>query len=128
MKKSLSKIKKKVWQEFSKYIRLRDSDSNGNCSCITCGVVKPYKEMQAGHLLDGRTNSILFDEEIVYSQCYGFICEAICIYNIFRHMRFISGHDFYGENAYGELKCKRCGYVSKGDPRYDFSNAEKGKS
>ena len=58
----------------------------------------------------------------------GFICELIGIYRTLRYMSFISGHDFYGENAYGELKCKRCGYVSKGDPRYDFSNAEKGKS
>ena len=46
------------------------------------------------------------------------ICELIGIYRTIRHMSLISGHDFIGNNAYGELKCKRCGYVSKGDPRF----------
>ena len=66
-------------------------------------------------------------EELKKHIINGFVCEIIGIYRTIVNMRFISGHDFEGNNAYGELKCKRCGYVSKGDPRYDFSNAEKGK-
>ena len=66
-KSSISKLKKKLWTLFSKYIRLRDSDYRGICSCCTCGIKKHYKEMQAGHFLPGRRNSILFlHREITY--------------------------------------------------------------
>ena len=72
--KSKSKLKEKAWYEFSRYIRLKYSDSNGNCTCVTCGARKMWKELQAGHVLDGRNNSILFDENIVYPQCYTCNC------------------------------------------------------
>ena len=39
--------------------------------CITCKRPYPFKSLQAGHFISGRTNSILFDEDAVYSQCYG---------------------------------------------------------
>jgi hypothetical protein len=37
---------------------------------VTCGAVKPWKEMQAGHFVHGRNNSVLFHEELVWPQCY----------------------------------------------------------
>lgn len=63
-------LKDKTWKAFSKYIRLRDANKNGDCVCVTCGVVKPYSQMQAGHAIGGRTNSILFHEDLVNAQCY----------------------------------------------------------
>jgi len=70
MKKPLTipKLKAKVWKVFSKYIRQKYA-KRGMVRCYTCGVVKPIKEMQCGHGLGGRGNSILFDEEIVRPQC-----------------------------------------------------------
>ena len=59
-KPNLKNLKKKVWTLCSKYIRLKYSDKDGNCTCFTCDTVKPWKEMQAGHGISGRTNSILF--------------------------------------------------------------------
>lgn len=64
-------MKDKAWSEFSKFIRLRDSDWRGNCTCVTCGTVKHYKDMQAGHFIPGRNNAVLFEEEHVHAQCYG---------------------------------------------------------
>ena len=32
-----SSLKKLLWQDFSKYIRLRDADKYGFIVCITCG-------------------------------------------------------------------------------------------
>lgn len=61
-----AKAKRKAWDAFSKYIRLRDEVQG----CFTCGVVKPYKQMQAGHWIPGRHNSILFDERGYHAQCY----------------------------------------------------------
>jgi len=67
----IQKQKRKTWEWFSKYIRLKYADHQGNCTCYTCGKKYPWKKMQAGHGMGGRTNNILFDERIVRAQCYG---------------------------------------------------------
>ena len=67
----IQKQKKKTWAWFSKYIRLKYASSSGLCTCYTCGQVHPWKQIQAGHGLSGRTNRILFNEDIVRPQCYG---------------------------------------------------------
>ena len=63
-------IKQLAWNAFSKYIRLKNADKNGNVRCITCNKLMHWKESQSGHFVDGRTNSVLFNEELVYPQCY----------------------------------------------------------
>lgn len=72
---SIKSAKQKAWREFSRFIRLRDcirttgSDEYG--LCITCGKRVPFKSSQAGHFIAGRTNAVLFNEDIVHLQCYG---------------------------------------------------------
>jgi len=68
-KRSYKTQKLYAWKAFSKYIRLRDSNSYGIGECISCKRKTHWKEMQAGHLISGRCNNILFDEELVYLQC-----------------------------------------------------------
>lgn len=68
--KTVSQLKKKADAEFSKYIRLRDSDRNGNAQCITCGVKKPWKELQNGHFISRRVNALRYDDENCNAQCY----------------------------------------------------------
>lgn len=63
--------KEKTWDLFSKYIRRFYADENGMEACCTCGVVKHWKEMQAGHFVDSRNNSVLFNELLVHPQCVG---------------------------------------------------------
>lgn len=69
------KARVKAWQIFSKYIRLRDCNKHIKggmfAPCWTCGVIKHYSELQAGHFVPGRGNAVLFDEEGVRSQCAG---------------------------------------------------------
>ena len=66
---SLRLLKKRAWTLLSKCIRIEASDSLGMCRCVTCGVSKPWIEMQSGHFIAGRTNSILFDERGIHVQC-----------------------------------------------------------
>lgn len=61
--------KAKVWSVFSKYIRMRDADFNGNIICPTCGKTFHWSVSHAGHALPGRKLDVLFDENIVYAQC-----------------------------------------------------------
>lgn len=75
MKSETSKLKKKAWDSFSIYIRTRDclrfSGSPDFGKCITCNRAYDFKQLQAGHFIQGRMNSVLFDERLVYSQCLG---------------------------------------------------------
>ena len=74
-KRTLSACKKQAWVAFSRWIRLRDciatTGDSGFGVCITCGKRVSYTSSQAGHFIAGRTNAILFDEDIVHLQCYG---------------------------------------------------------
>ena len=67
---SISLLKEKAWKWFSLYVRLVDSDWSGMVHCITCGVQKSFREMQAGHFTPGRRKFILFDKRGCYPQCY----------------------------------------------------------
>jgi hypothetical protein len=71
--------------------------------CITCRRPYSFKQLQAGHFIAGRTNSVLFDERGVNSQCYG------C--NVGRggaHVEyFIWMEKEYGRDVIDELRAKR---------------------
>ncbi len=73
VKKKVSRTtqKKRLWDIVSRYIRLKYSDDNGYCSCVTCGATKHYKQMQAGHFVPKKKgNAIYFIEENIHPQCY----------------------------------------------------------
>jgi len=59
----------KLWDIFSKYIRLRDSDVNGVITCISCGKRVYYKKADAGHFIVRQHNATRYDEDNVYGQC-----------------------------------------------------------
>lgn len=73
VKRSKSLAKKQAWNAFSKFIRTRDCISTtGRIDmgrCFTCGRVKRFEDLQAGHFVAGRSNSVLFDELGVNAQC-----------------------------------------------------------
>lgn len=62
-----------AWKWFAKYIKLRDAlattGSLERCRCITCGQEFDLDQIDAGHMIPGRSAGILFDEEIVHGQC-----------------------------------------------------------
>lgn len=68
-----SRAKDTAWKWFSKYIRLRDclktTGKKDRGKCVTCNKEFPFKQLQAGHCIGGRNDSILFDEELVNAQC-----------------------------------------------------------
>ena len=70
MKKSTN-LKDKLDKVFSLYIRLRDSDENGFCTCYTCGKVAHYKEMQNGHFWSRTHLSTRYNEDNCKVQCVG---------------------------------------------------------
>ena len=68
--RSISKIKKKADSVFSTYIRNKYA-VNGYVMCVTCGILKPPKKMQAGHYIPRNILSTRYYEKNVHPQCYG---------------------------------------------------------
>ena len=67
--KNLSSAKGTADIYFSRYIRLRDSDSNGMCKCITCDTVKHWKDMDCGHFQSRRYTATRYHEQNANAQC-----------------------------------------------------------
>lgn len=78
LKMTIKARKNAAWDIFSLWIRRSArQDDLGHIVCYTCGICKHWKEMQAGHGIEGRNNAVLFMEEVVKPQC------KQC--NIFKH-------------------------------------------
>lgn len=60
---SKPKLIKELDAWFSRYIRLKYSDSRGYCRCISCGKVYFWKEIQNGHYMSRRYMSTRFCED-----------------------------------------------------------------
>ena len=69
-KPSLSKLTKELDRIFSIYIRKKYADKDGIASCYTCGVRKPWKELQCGHFVSRAHRSVRWDERNVRVQDY----------------------------------------------------------
>ena len=72
MKKTISrkKLVAKLDTVFSQYIRQRDS-VDGLCTCCTCGIKKPIKQMQCGHFITRSKYATRWDEDNCAAQCVG---------------------------------------------------------
>jgi len=64
-------LKSDLWKLVSLFVRKSAANEWGMVACVTCGRVKHYKKMQAGHFIPGRHNAILFDLRGIHPQCYG---------------------------------------------------------
>jgi len=61
--------KKALDDIFSKWVRLKDADKNGFCTCVTCGKTAHYKKMQAGHYVSRSHMATRWVPENVHVQC-----------------------------------------------------------
>lgn len=98
------------WRAFSRYIRRRDclmtTGDPTQGRCVTCGKVYDYRDLQAGHYVPGRRNSIKFDDRNCHAQCVG------C--NIWGRGQGAKYHEFmlktYGQDVIDELWYKNSCY------------------
>ena len=103
---TVPKMKKKVWDIFSIYIRKRDCLKTTGCAswgiCITCKKLYHFKLLQAGHFISGRHNNNLFSERGVHAQCYN--CNINLKGATLEYRRKII--EMYGEGADLELEAE----------------------
>ena len=71
VKAGLSKpaLIKELDKLFSYYVRLKNSDKNGYCRCISCGKIFFWKDIQNGHYMSRRYMSTRFAEDNCRPQC-----------------------------------------------------------
>ena len=51
-------------------VRLKAANDEGYCQCVTCGVVRHYKDrMQGGHFIERGRTSVKLVEENIHPQC-----------------------------------------------------------
>lgn len=70
-KLTTAKLKKKLDEVFSKYIRQKYANQEGQVQCYTCPIKKHWKEMQCGHFVSRSALATRFSEDNCRVQCVG---------------------------------------------------------
>ena len=95
--KSFRELEKILDKVFSEFIRLRDADDQGYVSCITCGAIHYWKDVDCGHFISRARQATRYDPMNCKPQCK-------------KCNRFRAGeHDIYEERLiemYGEESVK----------------------
>ena len=65
----LPRLKQRLWDIFSIYIRRRDADEYGNVKCISCPTVAHWKQGDAGHFKKRGKLGTFVDERNNHFQC-----------------------------------------------------------
>ena len=69
--KTYKQLVKELDSAYSKYIRQKDADDNGQVKCYTCDKVKHWKSIDCGHYISRRHLSSRFFEKNTKPQCKG---------------------------------------------------------
>lgn|SRR3990167_190004 len=71
--KTVPSLHRELWDIFARFIKLRDclktTGTKTTGRCISCGRIKDYDDLQAGHFITRRAKSILYHEKNVHAQC-----------------------------------------------------------
>jgi hypothetical protein len=68
--KTRTDYKGRLWAIVSRYVRQKYADPSGFVACVTCGEVKHWKEMHAGHFVAKKAGlAVYFEERNIHPQC-----------------------------------------------------------
>ena len=85
-------------------VRMKAADDNGYCQCVTCGVIRHYKDrMQGGHFIERARTKVKLAEENIHPQCSNcnrFKMKEASTVLIYEDYMV----DMYGRDAVEELK------------------------
>ena len=81
-------------------VRLKASDDNGYCQCVTCGKVDHYKNMQGGHFYGRRNLVFKLFEENIHPQC-----PSCTLYGM-KTTRIQEAYRIYMEDTYGARRIR----------------------
>jgi len=105
---------KKLDRVFSEFIRRRDSDQNGNISCISCGKIVNWKQSDAGHYVNRKHMSLRYDEKNVNAQCRA--CNRFDEGNVIGYTRGLFAK--HGTDIFDYLRVKKSNICKMGSFEY----------
>lgn len=98
---SLSVLRKKAWGMVSMYVRMKGADDLGYTKCVTCGLARHWKELQAGHFVpQAQGNAARWDLRNIHPQCYR--CNINLGGNGAEFGPYI--RNLYGDEGYDEIR------------------------
>lgn len=80
---------------FSRYVRLSAADDNGYCTCVTCGKVERWQDMDAAHFIPRQHLATRF--LIMNVNCCCFSCNRLKHGNLKRYELYL--HTHYGPDT-----------------------------
>lgn len=86
-KESVSSLIIELDDWFSRFIRLRDANSNGVCKCVTCGGYEEPKYIQNGHFVSRKYKSLRWHENNCHCQCFS--CNVTMNGNYLEYVKFM---------------------------------------
>jgi hypothetical protein len=81
-------------------VRLKASDDNGYCQCVTCGKTDHYKAMQGGHFIPRGRTILKLHEKNINPQCPG------CNQWGMKQAHYVLKYREWMVDMYGERKVK----------------------
>jgi hypothetical protein len=88
---------------YSRFIRMRDADNEGNISCVTCGKRFHWSEVHCGHWVKRQYMAVRWDERNTAAQCV-----SDNLYHGGKQDEFGKAIiDRYGLDAFNELLSKK---------------------
>ena len=121
MRKKPAKKKSTIAQETDKaakllqrLVRLKASDDNGYCQCVTCGKIDHYKNMQGGHFYSRRHLVFKLFEENLNPQCAG------CNLYGMKTTKIQEAYRIYMEDMYGARRIRAMQKLAwRASPKFD---------
>lgn len=89
-KKSLKKLTHELDHVFSEYTRRRSADWKGIAKCVSCGVQKPWQELQCGHYVKRSARATRWLPANCFPQC--------CACNVFKNGNYADFTNYLLEN------------------------------
>ena len=68
-RRNKSTLMNKLDRVFSRYIRMRDADQDGQVTCVTCGKIAYWKDVDAGHYIKRQHMMTRWDARNCAAQC-----------------------------------------------------------
>ena len=119
-KQSISTLKAKADKLMSQYIRQKYADHDGRVKCVSCGIEKPWKEMDCGHFIPkSRGAAVRYVEENVHPECPG--CNRFNEGHLINYTRYMI--EMYGDEKIDELQAESRRVISPVAQRYMIEKA-----
>ena len=113
-KSTVAQEVEKAAKLLQRYVRLKASDDDGYCHCVTCGKVDHYTAIQGGHFYSRRHTVFKLFEENIHVQC------PACNQWGMKTTKIQEAYRIYMEDMYGARRIRAMQRLAwRASPKFD---------